>query len=220
VRYWRVGSPGLREGRLSGVDVFSSLFLPGVAGCILQGQNAGIKGSPPDRNPMLLRHEGSPTQAVATISIAVALRTELAVPARDIILLMYSVLAALTGMAYFIEASKMSWKLAWGPVGFWLVGVVMLFHRETVPIYFGAYVALGSVAYGLYLRKGRPGLGEEASCQRLRASGHLVLLPVGHGQIRYRAEARRHTITWRCRRPKVRRRPTASSASSLPSRPT
>ena len=66
---------------------------------------------------------------------------------------MYSVLAALGGMAYFIEASKMPWKLSWGPVGFWLVGVVMLFHREAAPIYYGVYVALGSVAYGLYLRK-------------------------------------------------------------------
>ena len=68
-------------------------------------------------------------------------------------LLMYSVFAALTGMAYFIETSKMTWKLSWNPVGFWLVGVVMLFHREAAPIYYGVYVALGAVAYGLYLRK-------------------------------------------------------------------
>lgn len=91
--------------------------------------------------------------AIATVSIAVALRTGLGVPPRDIILLMYSVFAALTGMAYFIEASKMSWKLSWGPVGFWLIGVVMLFHREAAPLSFGVYNALGSVAYGLYLRK-------------------------------------------------------------------
>jgi serine/threonine protein kinase len=95
--------------------------------------------------------------SVATVTLAVTLRTGLAVPPRDILLLMYSVFAALTGMAYFIEASKVSWKLSWGPVGFWLVGVVMLFHREAAPIYFGAYLALGSVAYGLYLRK----LGKE-----------------------------------------------------------
>jgi hypothetical protein len=93
------------------------------------------------------------SHAVATALIAVALRTVLAVPPRDVILLMYSVLAALSGMAYFIEASKVAWKLSWGPVGFWLVGVVMLFHREAAPIYYGAYVALGAVAYGLYLRK-------------------------------------------------------------------
>jgi serine/threonine-protein kinase len=91
--------------------------------------------------------------AVANVSIAVALRTSLPVPPRDVILLMYSVFAALSGMAYFIEASKMSWKQSWGPVGFWLVGVVMLFDREAAPIYYGVYVALGSVAYGLYLQK-------------------------------------------------------------------
>jgi hypothetical protein len=91
--------------------------------------------------------------AVAAVSIAVALRTGLAVPPRDIILLMYSAFAALGGMAYLIEVSKMSWKLAWGPVGYWLVGVVMLFHREAAPIYLGTYSALASVAYGLYLRK-------------------------------------------------------------------
>jgi serine/threonine-protein kinase len=91
--------------------------------------------------------------AVAAVSIAVALRTELAVPPRDVILLMYSVLAALSGMAYFIDASRMPWKMSWGPIGFWLVGVVMLFHREAAPIYYGVYDALGLVAYGLYLRK-------------------------------------------------------------------
>jgi hypothetical protein len=91
--------------------------------------------------------------ALAAVFIAVALRTGLAVPPRDIILLMYSVAAALTGMAYLIEASKMPWKMSLGPVGFWLVGVVMLFHREAAPIYYGAYTALGLVAYGLYLRK-------------------------------------------------------------------
>jgi hypothetical protein len=91
--------------------------------------------------------------AVAAVSIAVALRTGLAVPPRDIILLMYSVFAALGGMAYLIEASRMPWKMSLGPVGFWLVGIVMLFHREAAPIYLGAYTALGSVAYGLYLRK-------------------------------------------------------------------
>jgi serine/threonine-protein kinase len=96
---------------------------------------------------------------VATVGIAVALRTELAVPPRDVILLMYSVFAALNGWAYFIEASKMSWKLSWGPVGFWLVGVAMLFHREAAPIYFGVYLALATVAYGLYLRK----LGKQLS---------------------------------------------------------
>jgi serine/threonine-protein kinase len=91
--------------------------------------------------------------AVATALIAVALRTGLAVSARDVILLMYPVLAALGGMVFFIEASKMPWKMSWGPVGYWLVGVVMLFHREAAPIYFGIYVALASLAYGLYLRK-------------------------------------------------------------------
>jgi serine/threonine protein kinase len=90
---------------------------------------------------------------VAAVSIAVALRTGLGEAPRDIILLMYSVFAALNGMAYLIEVSKMSWKLAWGPVGYWLVGVVMLFHREAAPIYLGAYSALGVVFYGLYLRK-------------------------------------------------------------------
>ena len=91
--------------------------------------------------------------AVAAVSIAVALRTGLAVPPRDIILLMYSVFAALNGMAYLIEASRMSWKMSLGPVGYWLVGVVMLFQREAAPIYLGAYSALGAVLYGLYLRK-------------------------------------------------------------------
>jgi serine/threonine-protein kinase len=91
--------------------------------------------------------------AVAAVSIAVALRTGLAVPPRDIMLLMYSVFAALTGMAYFIETSKMTWKLSWNPVGFWLVGVVMLFHREAAPIYHGAYVALSHALIALYLRK-------------------------------------------------------------------
>jgi hypothetical protein len=85
--------------------------------------------------------------------IAVALRTGLAVPARDVILVMYPVLAALGGLVYFIEASKMPWKMSWGPVGFWLVGVVMLFHREAAPIFYGVYVALASLPYGLYLRK-------------------------------------------------------------------
>jgi hypothetical protein len=56
-------------------------------------------------------------------------------------------------MAYFIETSKMSWKLSWNPVGFWLVGVVMLFHREAAPIYHGAYVALSHALIALYLRK-------------------------------------------------------------------
>jgi serine/threonine-protein kinase len=91
--------------------------------------------------------------AVAAASIAVALRTGLAVPPRDVILLMYPVFAALSGMAYLIEASKMPWKMSLGPVGYWLVGVVMLFHREAAPIYYGAYTALGVVFYGLYLRK-------------------------------------------------------------------
>jgi serine/threonine-protein kinase len=91
--------------------------------------------------------------AIATALIAVALRTGLAVPPREVILLMYSVFAALSGLVYFIEASKMSWKLSWGPVGFWLVGVVMLFHREAAPIFYGVYEALGGVAYGLFLRK-------------------------------------------------------------------
>jgi serine/threonine protein kinase len=93
--------------------------------------------------------------AVAAALIAVALRTELAVPARDVILLMYSVFAALSGMAYFSEASKtrLPWKLSWGPVGFWLVGLVMLFHPEAAPIYYGVYSALGAGVYGLYLRK-------------------------------------------------------------------
>jgi serine/threonine-protein kinase len=97
--------------------------------------------------------------AIATTLIAVALRTELAVPAREVILLMYPVFAALGGMVFIIEASKMSWKMSLGPVGFWLVGVVMLFHREAAPIYLGAYDALGSVAYGLYLRKEGKRLG-------------------------------------------------------------
>jgi len=91
--------------------------------------------------------------AVGAALIAVTLRTGLAVPARDVILLMYPVFAALSGMAYFIEASKLPWKQSWGPVGFWLVGVVMLFHREAAPIYSGVYVALAGVAYGLHLRK-------------------------------------------------------------------
>jgi serine/threonine protein kinase len=93
--------------------------------------------------------------AVATVLIAVTLRMELAVPARDVLLLMYSVFAALNGMAYLIEVRKtfLPWKLSWGPVGFWLVGVVMLFHREAAPVYFGVYNALGCVVYGLYLRK-------------------------------------------------------------------
>jgi hypothetical protein len=47
----------------------------------------------------------------------------------------------------------MPWKMSLGPVGYWLVGVVMLFHREAAPIYLGAYSALGAVFYGLYLRK-------------------------------------------------------------------
>jgi serine/threonine-protein kinase len=89
---------------------------------------------------------------VAAASIAVALRTGLAEPSRDIILLMYSVSAALTGMAYFIETSKMSWKLCWNPVGFWLVGVVMLFHRQAAPIYYGGYLALSHTLIALYLR--------------------------------------------------------------------
>jgi serine/threonine protein kinase len=84
---------------------------------------------------------------------AVALRTGLAVPAREVILLMYSVVAALSGMAHFIEASKSPRTYYWGPIGFWLVGVVMLFHREAAPIYFGAYYTLGLLAYGLHLRK-------------------------------------------------------------------
>src|SRR5262249_61710260 len=93
--------------------------------------------------------------AVAAVMIAVALRRGLAVPARDVILLMYPVLAALalSGMVFFNEASKMPWKMSCGPVGYWLVGVVMLFHREAAPIYLGVYVALASLAYGLYLRK-------------------------------------------------------------------
>jgi serine/threonine-protein kinase len=91
--------------------------------------------------------------AVATVSIAVALRTELAVPARAVMLLMYSVFAAVSGMAHFIETSKVPWKMSWNAVGFWLVGVVMLFHREAAPIYYGLYNALCAVASGLYLRK-------------------------------------------------------------------
>jgi serine/threonine protein kinase len=98
--------------------------------------------------------------AIATVSIAVALRTELDVPPRDVLLLMYSVFAALNGWVYFIEASRMSWKMIWGPVGFWLVGIVMLFHREAAPIYFGVYFALGLAAYGLYLRKLGNSLGD------------------------------------------------------------
>jgi hypothetical protein len=89
----------------------------------------------------------------ATAMIAVALRTGLAVPARDVILVMYPIFAALVGWVFFIEASKMAWKMSWGPIGFWLLFVIMLFHREAAPIYYGVYYALASLAYGLYLRK-------------------------------------------------------------------
>jgi serine/threonine-protein kinase len=106
---------------------------------------------------------------VATTLIAVALRTGLAVPARDVILLMYPVLAALAGLVFFIEASKQSWKQSWGPVGFWLVGVVMLFHREAAPIYYGVYEALASVAYGLHLRKLGKQFGRSKKSAALRA---------------------------------------------------
>jgi serine/threonine protein kinase len=89
----------------------------------------------------------------ASAMIAVALRTGVAVPARDVILVMYPVFAALLGWGFFIEASKMAWKMSWGPIGFWLLFVIMLFHREAAPIYYGVYYALASLAYGLYLRK-------------------------------------------------------------------
>jgi serine/threonine protein kinase len=109
----------------------------------------GRQGGPSRREP--LSSWGG--EVVASVSIAVALRTELAVPARDVILLMYSVMVALAGMKYFIEASKMPWKLSWGAVGMWLVGIVILFHREAAPIYATVYQALGTTAYALYLRK-------------------------------------------------------------------
>jgi serine/threonine-protein kinase len=106
---------------------------------------------------------------VATILIAVALRAGLAVPARDVILAMYPVLAAVGGMVFLIEASKMPWKMSWGPVGFWLVGVVMVLHREAAPIYLGVYEFLADLAYGLYLRKLGQQLGGPKKSPTLRA---------------------------------------------------
>jgi hypothetical protein len=97
---------------------------------------------------------------ITTILIAVALRTGLAVPAREVLLLMFPVCAALAGLVYFIEASKMHWKHYWGPVGFWLLSVAMLFHREAAPIYYGVYYGLASLPYGLHLRKLGNSLGD------------------------------------------------------------
>jgi len=90
---------------------------------------------------------------VASIFLAFALGMTFPADPERVVLFMYPVLAALSGMAYLTEASKMPWSLRWGPVGFWLVGVVMLFHLPWAPLYFCAYNAVGTLAYTRYLMK-------------------------------------------------------------------
>src|SRR5262249_47677115 len=90
-------------------------------------------------------------QLHAAALIAVALRTTYPGPPREVVLLMYPVLAALNGMAFFIDASRMPWTFRWGPYGYWLTGLVMLIYLPWAPLFFCAFTAFGYSAYALYL---------------------------------------------------------------------
>jgi predicted Ser/Thr protein kinase len=90
---------------------------------------------------------------IASALIAFALRMSFPGPAQQVILLTYPVMSALNGLIYFIEASKMPWKFRWGPYGFWLTGLLMVLYLPWAPLFYCAFLVLGHIAYGLYLRQ-------------------------------------------------------------------
>jgi hypothetical protein len=96
---------------------------------------------------------------VGFLFLGVALRITFPADPATVLLFMYPVGAALNGMAYFTEASKMPWFLRWGPIGFWLIGFGMLFHLAWAPLIFCAYTVSGTIVYARYLIKQGEELG-------------------------------------------------------------
>jgi serine/threonine protein kinase len=93
----------------------------------------------------------------AALSISIALRWRTSCEPQRAMLLFYPAYAALSGMAAFSQVSKMTWKpkllaAAWGPAA-----VAMVFQLEWAPVIYGLYSLVGSVLFGVYLRK----LGKE-----------------------------------------------------------